>query len=250
MNCPTPGAGSPRRTTRTRCWPSAPMRTTHLHIRTPGQLAAFAGLPHIRRVYLTSDNGIPREITERRDLEWLVVEHNPGVADLSVLSGHRALRHLGVFDCPGVTSIEPVAELTADSLAFGYVQNGLSLAPLAGDTRAAVAGHRLRAEGAAHRGRPGSGGADQADPVAGCAGTLPRRAGALARADLPRHRRGLAVRAVRGAAATHRTDLAADPVHRAGGGGPPAPVPAAHRADAAALRAHAAVWSSCGNCRD
>lgn len=110
----------------------APMRTTHLHIRTPGQLAAFAGLPHIRRVYLTSDNGIPREITERRDLEWLVVEHNPGVADLSVLSGHRALRHLGVFDCPGVTSIEPVAELTADSLAFGYVQNGLSLAPLAG----------------------------------------------------------------------------------------------------------------------
>ncbi|WP_405680105.1 NACHT domain-containing protein [Streptomyces sp. NBC_00868] len=110
----------------------APMRTTHLHIRTPGQLAAFAGLPHIRRVYLTSDNGIPREITERRNLEWLVVEHNPGVADLSVLSGHRALRHLGVFDCPGVTSIEPVAELTADSLAFGYVQNGLSLAPLAG----------------------------------------------------------------------------------------------------------------------
>ncbi|MEV7442130.1 NACHT domain-containing protein [Streptomyces sp. NPDC091204] len=110
----------------------ASMPRAHLHIRTQGQLAAFAALPHIRRVYLTLDNGVPREIAERRDLEWLVVDHNPGVDDLSVLSGHRALRHLGVFDCRGVTGIEPIAELTPDSLAFGYVRDGMSLAPLAG----------------------------------------------------------------------------------------------------------------------
>ncbi|MER5932219.1 NACHT domain-containing protein [Streptomyces sp. NPDC002054] len=110
----------------------APMRTAHLHIRTPEQLEAFAGLPHIRRVHLVWEHGVPKEITERHDLEWLVLQRNPGLVDLSVLTGHRSLRHLGVFDCPQVRSLAAVDRLALDSLALGYMADGVSLAPLAG----------------------------------------------------------------------------------------------------------------------
>ncbi|MFB7052839.1 NACHT domain-containing protein [Streptomyces vinaceus] len=110
----------------------ASMHTAHLHIRTRKQLDAYTRLPHIRRVHLTWFGPIPPGIIGRPDLEWLVLQGNPALTDLSRLSGHLALRHLGVFDCPKLTCIDPVAELTPASLAFGYVSEGLSLAPLAG----------------------------------------------------------------------------------------------------------------------
>ncbi|WUC78345.1 NACHT domain-containing protein [Streptomyces sp. NBC_00536] len=110
----------------------APVRTAHLHISTPGQLAAFDRLPHIRRVHLTWDQGVPPALTRRRDLEWLVLQRNPGLTGLAELTDLPALRHLGVYDCPNLTDIEAVAELPADSLAFGYLRDGLPLAPLAG----------------------------------------------------------------------------------------------------------------------
>ncbi|MFF3724473.1 NACHT domain-containing protein [Streptomyces erythrochromogenes] len=110
----------------------SPMRAAHIHIRTHEQLAAFAGLPHVRRVHLSWEyGGIPEEVVRRRELEWLVLQNLPQV-ELAALHGHRALRHLGVFDCPGVTGIEPVSELSVTSLAFGYLPDGVSLAPLAG----------------------------------------------------------------------------------------------------------------------
>ncbi|MGW7101946.1 NACHT domain-containing protein, partial [Streptomyces sp. NPDC054838] len=110
----------------------ASMQAAHLHIRTPEQLRAFRGLPHLHRVHLTWSGQLPPEITGRRDLQWLVVQRNPELRDLAALGGHRALEHFGVFDCPRLTGIEPIGELTPESLAFGYVPDGLSLAPLAG----------------------------------------------------------------------------------------------------------------------
>ncbi|MFD8018961.1 NACHT domain-containing protein [Streptomyces lavendulae] len=107
------------------------MGAAHLHIRTPEQLAAYGDLPHIRRVYLSWYGPIPAVIRRRRDLEWLVLQGNPELRELSTLADHDSLRHLGVFDCPKLTGIEPVAQLAADSLSFGYVPDGLSLAPLA-----------------------------------------------------------------------------------------------------------------------
>ncbi|MFD8981727.1 NACHT domain-containing protein [Streptomyces sp. NPDC059564] len=104
----------------------------HLHIRTPEQLTAYEGLPHIRRVHLSWYGRIPAAISGRPGLEWLVLQGNPELRELSPLAGHRSLRHLGVFDCPKLGGIEPVGELDANSLSFGYVPNGLSLAPLAG----------------------------------------------------------------------------------------------------------------------
>ncbi|MFJ6481037.1 NACHT domain-containing protein [Streptomyces sp. NPDC091682] len=102
----------------------------HLHIRTPEQLTAYAGLPHIRRVHLSWTGRIPAVISTRRDLEWLVLQGNPELRDLSALAGHDALRHLGVFDCPDLEGIEPVGGLPVNSLSFGYVPEGMSLAPL------------------------------------------------------------------------------------------------------------------------
>ncbi|MFE4264850.1 NACHT domain-containing protein [Streptomyces sp. NPDC056883] len=110
----------------------APMNTAHLHVRTPGQLRALDRLRHVRRLHVTWDGPIPPEIVRRRDLESLTLHRNPRLADLSPLAGQSALRHLGVLDCPQVTGIEVVGELRADSLAFGYLRDDLSLAPLAG----------------------------------------------------------------------------------------------------------------------
>ncbi|WP_030203156.1 NACHT domain-containing NTPase [Streptomyces sp. NRRL S-87] len=110
----------------------APMRAAHLHIRSPEQLDAWSRLPHIRRVHLTWEQGVPPEIARHRDLEWLVLQHNKGLRDLSALAGHPTLRHLGVFDCPRLTDIGAVADMATDSLAFGYMPEGVSLAPLAG----------------------------------------------------------------------------------------------------------------------
>ncbi|MCX4630598.1 NACHT domain-containing protein [Streptomyces sp. NBC_01443] len=109
----------------------APVRVGHLHVRTPEQLAVLGRMPHIRRVHLTWNGAVPTDISGRRDLEWLVIHRNPSLTDLAPLAGHPTLRHLGVLDCPEVTGIEAVAELSADSLAFGYLREGLSLAPLA-----------------------------------------------------------------------------------------------------------------------
>ncbi|MCX5299223.1 NACHT domain-containing protein [Streptomyces sp. NBC_00193] len=110
----------------------APMNTAHLHVRTPGQLRALDRLRHVRRLHVTWDGPIPPELVRRRDLESLTLHRNPRLADLSPLAGQSALRHLGVLDCPQVTGIEVVGELRADSLAFGYLRDDLSLAPLAG----------------------------------------------------------------------------------------------------------------------
>lgn len=110
----------------------APMRTAHLHVRTAGQLRALDRLPHIHRLHVTWDGPVPPEISGRRDLESLIMHRNSGLTDLSPLAGLRSLRHLGVLDCPNVTGIEVVGELEADSLAFGYLRDDLSLAPLAG----------------------------------------------------------------------------------------------------------------------
>ncbi|MFF1415081.1 NACHT domain-containing protein [Streptomyces sp. NPDC058289] len=110
----------------------APMNTAHLHVRTPGQLRALDRLRHVRRLHVTWDGPVPPEIVRRQDLESLTLHRNPRLADLSPLAGQSSLRHLGVLDCPQVTGIEVVGELRADSLAFGYLQDDLSLAPLAG----------------------------------------------------------------------------------------------------------------------
>ncbi|MCJ0872876.1 NACHT domain-containing NTPase [Streptomyces sp. AP-93] len=110
----------------------APMNTAHLHVRTPGQLRALDRLRHVRRLHVTWDGPVPPEIARRRDLESLTLHRNPRLADLSPLAGQSSLRHLGVLDCPQVTGIEVVGELRADSLAFGYLRDDLSLAPLAG----------------------------------------------------------------------------------------------------------------------
>ncbi|MFI1652430.1 NACHT domain-containing protein [Streptomyces avidinii] len=104
----------------------------HLHIRTPEQLKAYEELSHIRRVHLSWYGRVPAAISSRRDLEWLVLQGNPELRDLSALAGHDALRHLGVFDCPKLEGIEPVGGLSVNSLSFGYVPEGMSLAPLAG----------------------------------------------------------------------------------------------------------------------
>ncbi|MFB6805555.1 NACHT domain-containing protein [Streptomyces sp. NPDC056387] len=109
----------------------APVRVGHLHVRTPQELAVLGRMPHIQRVHLTWNGPVPEAISGRRDLEWLVIHRNPGLTDLAPLAGHPSLRHLGVLDCPEVSGIEAVAELSADSLAFGYLRDGLSLAPLA-----------------------------------------------------------------------------------------------------------------------
>ncbi|MFJ7266146.1 NACHT domain-containing protein [Streptomyces sp. NPDC099050] len=120
----------------------APMTTAHLHVRTPGQLRALDRLRHVRRLHVTWDGPVPPEIAGRRDLESLTLHRNPGLADLSPLAGQSTLRHLGVLDCPQVTGIEVVTELRADSLAFGYLRDDLSLAPLAGaaDLRSLIIG--------------------------------------------------------------------------------------------------------------
>ncbi|MCX4777515.1 NACHT domain-containing protein [Streptomyces sp. NBC_01264] len=110
----------------------APMRTAHLHVRTAGQLRALDRLPHINRVHVSWDGPVPREISQRRNLESLVLHRNAALSDLSPLAGQSSLRHLGVLDCPKVTGIEVVGELRADSLAFGYLRDDLPLTPLAG----------------------------------------------------------------------------------------------------------------------
>ncbi|MFD7029103.1 NACHT domain-containing protein [Streptomyces sp. NPDC059917] len=110
----------------------APLRTAHLHVRSAAQLAAWQRLTHLRRLHLTWDTGVPPAVSGRRDLEWLVLFRNPGLTGLSGLADLRALGHLGIYDCPHLTGIEGVEDLAADRLAFGYLRDGLSLAPLAG----------------------------------------------------------------------------------------------------------------------
>ncbi|MFD9306605.1 NACHT domain-containing protein [Streptomyces sp. NPDC060048] len=111
---------------------NAPLHAAHLHVRTAGQLRALERLGHVRRLHVTWDGPVPREISGHRNLESLTMHRNARLADLSPLAGQRSLRHLGVLDCPKVAGIEVVGELETDSLAFGYLRDDLSLAPLAG----------------------------------------------------------------------------------------------------------------------
>ncbi|MFA7767129.1 NACHT domain-containing protein [Streptomyces sp. NRRL S-448] len=106
-----------------------------LEVRSPEQVAALAGLPHIRKLYISEAEGIPDVLESQRQLEALTL-YRSGVTGLDALTRHQGLRYLGLFTCLQLSGLEPLTGLPVlDSLTLAEVPRDLDLAPLA-DLRA------------------------------------------------------------------------------------------------------------------
>ncbi|MFC9297503.1 NACHT domain-containing protein [Streptomyces sp. NPDC057011] len=102
-----------------------------LMVRSPEQLAALARLPHVESVHLTGGEGIPDSLAAGRQLRALILYRN-GATDLAALTSHRDLGYLGLYDCPGLSGLEPLKELPRlTDLHLRAIPNRLELAPLA-----------------------------------------------------------------------------------------------------------------------
>ncbi|WP_079425591.1 NACHT domain-containing protein [Streptomyces katrae] len=88
-------------------------------------------LPQARYLTLRGGLGIPAAVTGRGDLEGITFEEDETLTDLSPLSALGGLSQLGLYDCPGVESLGPLAGLPLHTLTLTRVRAGLPLRPLA-----------------------------------------------------------------------------------------------------------------------
>ncbi|KJY37200.1 NACHT domain-containing protein [Streptomyces katrae] len=88
-------------------------------------------LPRAKYLTLRGGLGIPAAVTASGDVEGITFEEDETLTDLSALSALGGLSQLGLYDCPGVESLGPLAGMPLDSLSLVRVRAGLSLSPLA-----------------------------------------------------------------------------------------------------------------------
>ncbi|MEV7523674.1 NACHT domain-containing protein [Streptomyces sp. NPDC091371] len=101
-----------------------------LQIHAAEQLAQLPRLPHLKRITLEGDFGIPPHLLAHPDLERVYFRDNPRLGDLSALSGQSRLTLLGLDACPG-TRLDGLRGLALDTLYLYRLQDGLDLAPVA-----------------------------------------------------------------------------------------------------------------------
>ncbi len=111
-----------------------PPPQAYLTVNTSDQVRALPQLPHIRRVILNGDHGIPSELRSFARLEWLMMRDNEALDDLGPLRDLTDLRLLCLDDCLGVEDLGPLAGTALETLYLYRLRHDLPLRTLGGLT--------------------------------------------------------------------------------------------------------------------
>ncbi|WP_255946586.1 NACHT domain-containing protein [Streptomyces odontomachi] len=103
----------------------------HVNVNAAPQLAQLPRLPQLRRITLKGFRGFPAEITQRDGLEYLFVDADPSLRDLSPLALLPGLATFVIMRCTNVQDLEPLRGLRLQHLYLHDLTSGMSLAPLA-----------------------------------------------------------------------------------------------------------------------
>ncbi|WP_327250104.1 NACHT domain-containing protein [Streptomyces sp. NBC_01320] len=160
----------------------------HVQVSTAAQLAELPRLPQLKRITLRGFQGFPPQIVRRDGLEYLYLDGDRSLRELSPLSLLPSLTTFVIGRCPAVQDLEPLRGLHLKKLYLHDLARGMSLAPL---TDMPTLDHltlgfpprRHPRRRHSRRPRPHSLGLHQEQP-----GHHPRGAGPLAFAQLARHR--------------------------------------------------------------
>lgn len=111
---------------------SATTPEAYVRVSTAEQLAELPRLPHLRRITLVGPHGLPAEILEHRNLEYLFVCDDPSLRDLAPLGALPHLTTLVLAGCPSVNGLVPLRGLGIEFLSVHDLAEGMSLAGLDG----------------------------------------------------------------------------------------------------------------------
>jgi energy-coupling factor transporter ATP-binding protein EcfA2 len=108
----------------------ASLGENYLHVVTAEQAAALDRLQHIERFHLKGRHGIPEVITRHARAQWLFLNDDYALDDLSPLARLTRLHLLGIESCPQVRDLSPLRGLPIERLYLENLSYHLSLAPL------------------------------------------------------------------------------------------------------------------------
>ncbi|OLZ64223.1 ATP-binding protein [Streptomyces sp. IMTB 2501] len=100
-------------------------------VSTAAQLAELPRLPQLKRIWLTGFQGFPPEILQHAGLEYLCLDGDRSLHDLSPLSQIPSLTTFVIMRCPAVRDLEPLRGLSLQKLYLHDLARGMSLASLA-----------------------------------------------------------------------------------------------------------------------
>ncbi|MEV8563637.1 NACHT domain-containing protein [Streptomyces sp. NPDC051917] len=100
-------------------------------VSTAAQLAELPRLPQLKRLWLRGFQGFPPEILQRDGLEYLGLDGDHSLRDLSPLSQIPSLTTFVIMRCPAIQDLEPLRGLSLEKLYLHDLARGMSLAPLA-----------------------------------------------------------------------------------------------------------------------
>ncbi|WP_234377195.1 NACHT domain-containing NTPase [Streptomyces sp. TP-A0356] len=103
----------------------------YLKVSTAAQLAELPRLPQFTNIWLKGFQGLPPEILEHDGLEYLCLDGDRSLRDLSPLVQLPSLRIFTIFRCPQVQDLEPLRGLPLHQLYLHDLARGMSLTPLA-----------------------------------------------------------------------------------------------------------------------
>jgi len=100
-------------------------------VSTMAQLAELPRLQHLKRITLRGFQGVPPEILRHGGLEYLHIDGDRSLRDLSPLSLLPSLTTFAVTGCPAVQDLGPLRGLHLKKLFLHDLEPGMSLASLA-----------------------------------------------------------------------------------------------------------------------
>ncbi|MEU9430838.1 hypothetical protein AB0D87_50350 [Streptomyces sp. NPDC048342] len=103
----------------------------YLQITAAAQLSQLPRLPQVKNISLNGFQGFPPEILQHAGLEYLCIDGDHSLRDLSPLSQLPSLTTFATFRCPAVQDLEPLRGLRLQKLYLHDLAPGMSLAPIA-----------------------------------------------------------------------------------------------------------------------
>ncbi|MEV5083554.1 NACHT domain-containing protein [Streptomyces sp. NPDC056159] len=102
----------------------------YVTVSTAAQLAELPRLPQLKHIFLRGFQGFPREILEHAGLEYLCLNADSSLRDLSPLSQIPSLITFAIIGCPEVQDLEPFRGLNLKRVFLHDLAQGMSLNPL------------------------------------------------------------------------------------------------------------------------
>ncbi|MGQ4517066.1 NACHT N-terminal Helical domain 1-containing protein [Streptomyces sp. DW26H14] len=104
----------------------------HVRLSTAAQLAELPRLPHVRRIVMGGQlPSFPPQLLSHGGLEYLFLDGDRSLTDLSPLALLPGLDTFVIAGCPAVRDLEPLRGLRLRNIYLHHLARGMSLAPLA-----------------------------------------------------------------------------------------------------------------------